>query len=164
MDDKTIHMLQVATQHFMDERMMKMDNKKMTLEAFKAKAIDKYRNRILVADIEVDGFGTAPFNRPSDNAMLEYLNGAAKGAKISKDEYGNMNVDETDMIPVAEAAKILVYNCCSYLHDTELQKEVEVKDPYDMPFTVFGVDATLSTAEKISDIFGAGKVKEDVKN
>lgn len=141
-----------------------MDNKKMTLEAFKAKAIDKYRNRILVSDIEVDGFGKVPFNRPSDNNLLEYLNGAAKGAKISKDEDGNINVNETDMIIVANAAKILVYNSCGFLHDTELQEEVEVVDPYDMPFTIFGVDATLDAAEKISDIFGAGKVKEDVKN
>ena len=90
-----------------------MDNKKLTLEDFKAKAIDKYKNRKLVAEIEVDGFGSVPFNRPSDNDILEYLNGASKGAKLSKDG----EVKETDLIPVAEASKVLVYKCCGFLHD-----------------------------------------------
>lgn len=137
-----------------------MNNKKMTLEDFKAKAIDKYKRRILVADIEVKGFGTVPFKRPSDNDLLEYLNGAAKGAKLNKDG----EIKETDVMPIAEAAKVLVYNTCSYLHDSELQENVEVIDPYDTPFKVFGVDATMNAAEKISDIFNSGEIQEEVKN
>ncbi len=141
-----------------------MDNKKLTLEDFKAKAIDKYKNRKLVADIEVKGFGTVPFSRPSDNDLLEYLNGAAKGAKISRDANDNVKVDETDIIPVAEAAKILVYKCCAYLHDSELQTEVEVIDPYDTAFKVFGVDGTIDAAEKISDTFNSNEIQEEIKN
>ena len=45
-----------------------------------------FKNRKLEADIEVEGFGLIPFNRPSDNDMLEYLNGAARGAKIKDGE------------------------------------------------------------------------------
>lgn len=141
-----------------------MNNKKMTLEDFKAKAIDKYRNRILVADIEVEGFGKVPFNRPSDNDLIEFLNGSAKGTKVSKGENGDVKIDETDLTPIANAAKILVYNCCAYLHDTELHEEVEAVDPYDTPFKIFGIDATIDAAEQISDIFGGSKVKEDIKN
>ena len=137
-----------------------MDDKKLTLEQFKAKAIDKFKNRKLIADIEVQGFGTVPFKRPSDNDLLEYLNWAAKGAKINSDG----NLAETDIIPVADAAKILVYKCCSYLHDTELQKEVEAIDPYDMPFKVFGVNGTIDAAEKISDEFDTGDIQKDIKN
>ena len=58
-----------------------MDDKKLTLEQFKAKAIDKFKNRKLIADIEVQGFGTVPFKRPSDNDLLEYLNEQRKVQK-----------------------------------------------------------------------------------
>ena len=141
-----------------------MDNKRMTLAEFKAKAIDKYKKRVLVTDIEVKGFGKVPFNRPSDDDLLEYLNGAAKGAKISKDADDKVKVDSTDIIPVAEAAKVLVYKSCSYLHDKELQEEAEVIEPYDTPFKIFGVDATMDAAEKISDVFNSGEIQEEVKN
>ena len=47
-----------------------LENKKLTLGDFKSRAIDKFKNRKLVADIEVEGFGLIPFNRPSDNDML----------------------------------------------------------------------------------------------
>lgn len=136
-----------------------MENKKLTLEDFKAKAIDKFKNRKLVADIEVEGFGLIPFNRPSDNDMLEYLNGAARGAKIKDGE-----VKETDLLPVAEASKKLVYKCCNFLHDSELQESIEAVDPYDTPSKVFGLTNVISLAEKITDIFGASEVKSDIKN
>lgn len=137
-----------------------MDNKKLTLEDFKAKAIDKYKNRKLVAEIEVDGFGPVPFNRPSDNDILEYLNGASKGAKLSKDG----EIKETDLIPVAEASKILVYKCCGFLHDAELQEIFEAVDPYDTPSKIFGLTETISVAEKIADTFNVSEVQEEIKN
>ncbi|WP_244833371.1 hypothetical protein [Clostridium sp. BJN0001] len=137
-----------------------MDEKVMTLEAFKAKAIDKYRKRKLVADILVKGFGKVKFKRPTDEDLLEYLNGAAKGAKLSKDG----EVKETDVGPIADAAKILVYKTCPFLHDSELQKEIEATDPYDAPFKVFGLTETMSLAEKISDEFNSEDIQEDIKN
>lgn len=137
-----------------------MDNTKLTLEQFKAKAIDKFKKRKLVADIEVKGFGPLTFNRPSDNDLLEYLNGAAKGAKFDKDG----EVKETDVKPVVEASKILVYKSCAFLHDSELQDEVEVKDPYDTAIKIFGLTETIELAEKISDIFNTGDIQEDIKN
>lgn len=137
-----------------------MENKKLTLEEFKAKAIDKFKNRKIIADIDVKGFGIVPFQRPSDNDLLEYLNGAAKGAKLNSDG----DVTETDIVPVANAAKILVYKCCSYLHDIELQEEVEAKDPYETAFKVFGVNGTIDAAEKISDEFDTIDIQKDIKN
>lgn len=137
-----------------------MENKKITLESFKAKAIDKFKNRKLVADIEVKGFGLVPFNRPSDNDLLEYLNGAAKGAVIGKDG----NISETNIVPVADASKVFVYKCCSYLHDTELQEKVGVTDPYDIVFKLFGIDGTIDAAEKITDIFNGVEVQKEIKN
>lgn len=139
---------------------MNKKNKILTLEDFKTKAIDKFKNRKLVAEIEVEGLGKIPFNRPSDETVLEYLNGASKGAKLSKDG----EVKETDLIPVAEASKILVYKCCGFLHDTELQESVEAIDPYDTPLKVFGLTETISLAEKIADAFNTSEVKEEIKN
>ena len=91
--------------------------------------------------------------------MLEYLNGAARGAKIKDGE-----VKETDLLPVAEASKKLVYKCCNFLHDAELQESIEAVDPYDTPSKIFGLTNVISLAEKITDIFGASDVKSDIKN
>lgn len=144
--------------------MSKELTERVTLESFRDKAIDKHRNRKLVADIEVKGFGMIPFKRPSDNDLLEYVNGAAKGAKVRRDENGKTVVDETDITPVAEASKILVYKCCEYLHDKELQEEVDPDEPFDMPFLIFGLTETISIAEKISDTFGSNEIAKDIKN
>ena len=144
--------------------MSKEAEKRVTLESFKSKAIDRHRNINLVEYIEVKGFGMIPFKRPSDNDLLEYVNGAAKGAKVRRDENDKVVVDETDITPVAEAAKILVYKCCEYLHDKELQKEVEPDEPFDMPFIIFGITETIAVAEKISDVFDSNEIGKDVKN
>ena len=130
--------------------MSKELTERVTLESFRDKAIDKHRNRKLVADIEVKGFGMIPFKRPSDNDLLEYVNGAAKGAKVRRDENGKTVVDETDITPEAVA---------------KLAKEkVDPDEPFDRPFLIFGLTETISIAEKISDTFGSNEIAKDIKN
>ena len=92
--------------------------------------------------------------------MLEYLNEAAKGAVMDKEG----NVTGANITPIAEAAKVLVYKSCKYLHDKDLQQDLEVQEPYDIVYKLFGIDGAMSLAEKISDAFGSNEVKQDIKN
>lgn len=140
--------------------MDKETSKRLTLEDFRNKAINNYKNRKKVIDLEVKGYGEVSFARPSDDDLLEYLNEAAKGAVMDKEG----NVTGANITPIAEAAKILVYKSCKYLHDKDLQTELEVQEPYDIVYKLFGIDGAMSLAEKISDAFGSNEVKQDIKN
>lgn len=140
--------------------MDKGTNKRLTLDDFRKKAIEKYRNRKMNEYLEVKGFGEVLCERPLDDDLLEYLNQAAKGAIMDKEG----NITGTNITPIAEAAKTLVYKSCKYLHDAELQEELEVDEPYDVVFKLFGIDGAMELAEKISDTFGSNEVKREVKN
>lgn len=134
--------------------------KKITLEDFINKATNKYKNRKMSVDIPVDGFGELTFNRPSDNDLLEYLNNVAKGVKADKDG----NILDTDLTVMVEASQVLVYKTCDYLHNKELQENLEIVDPLDTPIRVFGATRTMEIAEKISNAFENDGIKETVKN
>lgn len=133
--------------------------KRLTLDDFRRKAIENLKNRKEVVYFNVDGFGEVEFYRPSDNDLLEYLNEAAKGAIMDEGKIAGANI-----LPIAEAAKILVYKSCKYLHDSELQTESEVTEPYDIVFKLFGIEVTMDLGDKISDAFGSNEVKKEIKN
>lgn len=140
--------------------MNKETNKRLTLDDFRKKAIEKYQNRKMNEYFEVKGFGEVLCERPSDNDLLEYLNEAAKSAIMDNQR----NVMGADITLIADAAKILVYKSCKYLHDLELQEELEADEPYDVVFKLFGIDGAMELAEKISDTFASNEVKEEIKN
>lgn len=136
-----------------------MDNK-LTLEDFRRKALNNKKNKLMVKEIEIEGFGKVPFKRPTDDDSLEYLNLAARAVKANK----NGEIVDSNISLLATAAKELVYKCCDYLHDNELQEEYECEDPYDIVFKIFGISETMDLAEKLIDGFDAKEVKEDIKN
>lgn len=147
---------------------------KLTLADFTKKATDKYNNRKMVIEIEVEGFdGTITFTRPSQNDLLVFMSKNTKAIKTEtekvKSEDGKSEVDKTKMIEMdfvllAEASAILVYNSCAFLHDENLQKSLEVVDPYDIVLKVFGTEKTIEIADTISDEFGNNGVEENIKN
>lgn len=137
-----------------------MNNKKLTLEDFRKKALENKKNKLMVKEINVEGFGPIPFKRPGDDLSLEYLNAAAKVVKTNK----NGDVIDSNISILANAAKELVYNCCEYLHDKELQDEYECQVPYDVVFKIFGISKTMELADILTDSFDANEVKEDIKN
>lgn len=137
-----------------------MDNNKLTLEDFRRKALDNKKNKLMVKEIQVEGFGAVPFKRPNDDTSLEYLNSAAKAVKANR----NGEIVDSNISLLANAAKELVYKCCDYLHDSELQEEYECQEPYDIVFKIFGISETIDLAEKLTDEFDVKEVKEDIKN
>ena len=140
--------------------MNKENQKQLTLDDFRKRALDKLRNRKNTEVFEVEGYGPVPCERPSDNELLKYLNGAAKGAKLDKEG----KAKEVDITPIAIAAKTLVYSSCKFLHDKEILGEADIEEPYDIAFALFGISETMKLAEKISDTFGGTEVQKDIKN
>ena len=133
---------------------------KLTLEDFINKAKNKYQNRKMSIDIEVDDFGPITFNRPSDSDFLEYINELAKSVRADKQG----NIHDTDLTIIAEASNVLVYKTCPYLHNKDLQTALEVFDPLETPSKLFGVTNVIDIAEKISDAFESAQITDKVKN
>lgn len=136
------------------------EQKELTLDDFINKSFDCLENRKDVEYLPVKGFGKVPFNRPTDNELLKYLNAASKGATL--DEEGKAKM--IDMTPIAIASKTLVYQSCTYLHDKRLLEKAEVEEPFDIAFKLFGISETIDLAGKISDKFGSNEVSKKIKN
>ncbi|WP_099192224.1 hypothetical protein [Tepidibacter mesophilus] len=134
-------------------------NTVLTLEVFRKKAIEKEQQRIKFTDIEVDGFGLVRFNRPTDNQLIEYSNRISNAFKFNK----KGEVLGQDLTEIYEANKELVYITCEFLQDKKLRESLEIKDPMDMPFKVFGIDETQNLADKIDKAFSSESVKEKVE-
>lgn len=138
---------------------------KLTLADFTKKATDKYNNRKMIIELEVEGMdGTITFTRPSQNDLLAYKSKNNNAIKTEKGKNGKAQVAEMDFILMTEAAVELIYNSCTFLHDENLQKSLEVVDPYDIVTKVFGTDRTMDIANKISDAFSDEEVVEKIKN
>ena len=138
---------------------------KLTLADFTKKATDKYNSRKMIIEIEVEGMdGTVTFTRPSQNDLLVYKSKNANAIKTEEGKNGKAQVAEMDFVLMTEAAVALIYNSCTFLHDENLQKSLEVVDPYDIVTKVFGTDRTMDIANKISAAFSDEEVVEKIKN
>ena len=138
---------------------------KLTLADFAKKATDKYNNRKMIIEIEVEGFdGTVTFTRPSQNDLLLYMSKNTKAVKSEVDKDGKSQVTEMDFVLMTEAAVTLIYNSCTFLHDEELQKSLEVIDPYDIVTKIFNPEAAIDISRQISDAFSTDEVVENIKN
>ena len=152
-----------------------MDTKKLTLADFTKKATDKYNNRKMVIEIEVEGMdGTVTFTRPSENDLLVYMSKNSKAVKTElvivekakdKNDDGERNkVVEIDYVLMTDAAVMLVFNSCAFLQDEALQKSLGATDPYDVVIKIFGASETRKIADRIVEEFSGDKVEEQIKN
>jgi len=142
-----------------------MNKNKLTLADFTKKATDKYNNRKMTIEIEIEDMdGTVIFSRPDQNDLLVYMSKNTKAIKSEIGANGKSQVSEMDFVLMTEAAATLVYNSCAFLHDDNLQKSLNVIDPYDVVTQIFGADKTMDIANQISDAFNDEKVTEKIKN
>ncbi|WP_435789625.1 hypothetical protein [Clostridium sp.] len=140
--------------------------KKLTLADFAKKATDKYNNRKMTIEVEIEGMGgTVTFTRPSQNDLLVYMSKNTKAIKSEIGDNGKSRVAEMDFVLMTDAAVTLVYNSCAFLHDAEFQKSLGVVDPYDIVLKVFSTDKLMEIANQISDEFNNNdEVIENIKN
>ena len=136
----------------------------ITLEDFISKATQKYQDRKISMNINIDGMGLVTFSRPTENELLVYLN--KSGNSIVTDKKGN--VISQDMVTMLAASKDLVFSTCSYLQNIDLQKQLEAIDPIDTVTKVFGITKTMEIATDIAQEFMdkdmQSKVEKKVKN
>lgn len=141
--------------------MSKTKNTKITLEDFISKATEKYNKRKMSIDIYIEELdGEVSFNRPSEDDLLSYMSDTARAVKANK----NGEVIEQDLSLMLEASKKLSYDCCNYLHNTDLHKALEVIDPYDIVTKIFGIDGAIEIAGKIAEEFMDKDIHNKVKN
>ncbi len=142
-----------------------MNTNKLTLEDFTKKAISKFENRKMVTDIEIDSFGgTLTFTRPTENQLIEYTNDNANAVETKENSAGKHEVIGMNMPLMLQASKKLLYNTCSFLRDSELQKAMNIMDPYDIASQIFGIDESIELAGKVASEFKDNKVEEIIKN
>lgn len=135
--------------------------KKVTLNDFIKKAVDKQSNKKMEADIPILDYGEITFKRPTNDQMLEYMNISMNAVKMDKDR----NVISTDYASLNEAAKQFIYFTCPFLQNQELQDSLGVKDPFDTPVEAFGIENIAGIATQIQNEFRDKKrVKEEIKN
>ena len=138
---------------------------KLTLADFAKKATDKYNNRKMIIEIEVEGMdGSVTFTRPSQNDLLVYMSKNAKAVKSEVDKDGKSQVTEMDFVLMTDAAVTLIYNSCAFLHDEDLQKSLGVIDPYDIVTKIFNPETAIDISRQISDAFTSDEVVENIKN
>ncbi len=141
-----------------------MNTNKLTLEDFIKKATDKYNNRKMVVELEVEGMGgTVTFTRPTENQLLTYMSKSSKAVQGEEID-GKRKVTEMNVNLMLEASRELVFHSCAYLKNIELQKSLDVIEGYDVVTRVFGINKTIEIANQISDEFGDPKVEEEIKN
>lgn len=139
----------------------KTELKKLSLNEFINKALEKDANKKKEEDIDIPEYGLVTFTRPTDEDSLEYLNASANAVKIDSEG----TIQSTDLIFMNEAAKSFIYSSCPFLQNTELQEALNIKDPLDTPAKVFGSNNLINIANIIKQKFGDGtKVKRTIKN
>jgi len=139
----------------------KQEIKKLSIEEFIGKALEKDSNRKNEDEILIPGYGPVTFKRPTENQSLEYLNASANAIKIDR----NGTILSTDLIHMTESAKSFIYFTCPFLQDADLQEALSIKDPLDTPSKIFGQENLIDIANIIQQKFGDGmKVKRAIKN
>lgn len=113
-----------------------------------ARKIAKDSNKGKTKDIFVKSMGKEmTFKKPSDDLVLEIM-----------DEIG----DNTNTSEMVKAFKKLIYLTCDLLHDPELHKELDIKDPYTTVDEIFDLGDILQIGEQLMDLIDIGDAK--IKN
>lgn len=112
-----------------------------------ARKVSKDSTKNMTKDIMVSSMGKEmTFKKPSDDLVLEIM-----------DEIG----ENTNTTGTVQAFKKLMYLTCPMLQDTELHKELEIKDPYDTVDAIFSLGDVLEIGEQLMDLIdiSADKIK-----
>ena len=139
----------------------KAEVKKISLEDFIKKGLEKSEGIKKEADINIEGYGLITFIRPTEDNLLEFLDAQANAIKMNKDE----EIIGTNYKLLTNAAREFIYFSCPLLQNPDLHKAWGIKDHLDAPIKAFGIENLSSIAKQIKDTFGDGaKTKEQLKN
>ena len=122
----------------------------MDLQTFLAKARAKEEKKLLITEIEVKDFGMVEFVRPKDEEMMKYMTSVT-------------NANKEDIKIMSDISKEFVYLCCPILQKTEIQREFDIKMPFETPIVLFGFMETMNLAGEIFTKFNGIEVVEEVE-
>lgn len=126
----------------------------MQLQDFINKARAKKDNEVKVINIDIKDIGPVEFTRPSNEAIMNYME------KVSKD---NISVKE-----MFEGTKEMLYLNCPILQKKEIRDEFQPKIPFDLVTDIFGINQTTEIMEKFMEAFEMAKEEkkdeEEIKN
>ncbi|WP_238899370.1 hypothetical protein [Clostridium sp. YIM B02500] len=134
--------------------------KELSLKDFLNKSIDRSSKEKEEDQIEIPGWGKIPVKRPTNDQTLDFLNAQANSVKFDK----KGNITETDLRVLTDSAVQYVYFACPYLQEPELQEAHEIKDPFDIPIKVFGIENVVDIANLIHEKFSGEKIRRSIKN
>lgn len=124
--------------------------KRADIKALLARKMQKEADLLKTYEIYVPSLDAAlVFHRPPDNVLLDTI-----------DEMG----DESNTRQVMEAMKHLIYRTCDLLQSPELQKELDVVDPFDTVDAIFDLSDIGIISGELMEMFGMGSMEERVKN
>lgn len=124
--------------------------KKATFKDLIAKKKQKEESLHKFKEIEVKSIGKSLiFRKPSDEVMLSVM-----------DDIGT----NADTRAITAAYKKLIYKTCEALQDAELQKELEVIDPFETVDAIFDLADILTIGEELFQFSGIANVGEEIKN
>jgi len=130
--------------------MSKENAKKATFKDLLEKKIQKEKDKNKTKEIYIDSMdATLTFNKPSDDVVLDAV-----------EIMGN----EKDTRKIVEAYKNLIYLTCKTLQDVELQKELEVVDPFDTVSILFSLGEILEIGNQIMELVDMQGVVTEIKN
>lgn len=127
-----------------------MNTRKATFKDLVNKKIKKDENKLKTKDIYIGSMeATLTFKKPKEEIVLEVLDSIGDGKNVSL---------------LVEQFKKVIYHSCEMLQDTELHKELEVLDPFEVVDLLFEVGEVLEIGEQLMDLMDIeGNVKE-IKN
>ncbi|WP_037372643.1 hypothetical protein [Anaerovorax odorimutans] len=141
----------------------KKSDRKITLEDFIKKSTQKYNERKLAVELNVDG-DLIPFTRPSEDVLIRYIDGISNAVKFNNEG----NYVGQDMEKMFEISKDFVFATCKYLQNKELQESMGALEPTDVVLKVFGIEGTIELAQRVKDAFDLdseiNKKESEIKN
>lgn len=134
---------------------------KVTFQDFINKVKQKQESKVKVIDLEVKSLGCSlTFTRPNDDELLDYSNEMANSITVNS----NKEIVDQNMKKMYKASKSLVYSCCSYLKEKDLQEELKPVEPWDVVEVIFDQKEVLEIATDIYKAFANGDISETIKN
>lgn len=123
---------------------------KATFQDLITRKLQRDKDQLQVKEVKVSTLGKSLlFKKPSDDALLNVIEEIGDGSNTRK---------------IMEAYKKLIYLTCDLLQSADLQKELQVVDPFDTVTTLFSIPDIMQIGAELVDFAGFGDVGERVKN
>lgn len=132
--------------------MSKETIRKATLEDLIAKAVQKENDKKKVKEIltVVNGEEVSlTFVKPSQSVVLDAMEDIGEGDDIKM---------------VVQTFTHLIYECCPMLQNADLQKGLNILDPYDTVSKLFELGEIMKIGNQLSDLIGLNAISDTVKN